>query len=72
MTLRFGLALALISIIVAPQIKRLNRLELVAGILTGLALFMGSMFQTWGLVFTTAGKSAFITGLYVILVPFIL
>jgi drug/metabolite transporter (DMT)-like permease len=32
-------------------------------------LFFGATFQQVGLVFTTAGKAAFITGLYVILVP---
>lgn len=35
----------------------------------GLALFMGSTFQQVGLVYTTAGKAGFITGLYVVLVP---
>ena len=72
MTLRFGLALFVITVIVAPQIRRLSSLELMGGVLTGLSLFMGFTFQTWGLVYTTAGKSAFITGLNVILVPFIL
>lgn len=36
----------------------------------GLALFGGYLFQTWGLVYTTAGKSGLITGLSVVLVPF--
>ncbi|NOY60194.1 MAG: DMT family transporter [Calditrichaeota bacterium] len=39
------------------------------GSLAGLALFMGSSFQQIGIVYTTAGKAGFITGLYVILVP---
>ena len=39
-------------------------------ILAGSVLFGGSLQQV-GLVYTTAGKAAFITGLYVVLVPVI-
>jgi drug/metabolite transporter (DMT)-like permease len=35
----------------------------------GLALFAGASFQQVGLVYTTAGKAAFITSLYVVIVP---
>lgn len=38
----------------------------------GLFLFLGSITQQIGLVSTTAGKAAFITGLYIILVPILL
>lgn len=41
------------------------------GIATGLALFAGSSFQQMGIVYTQAGNAGFITGLYVILVPFL-
>jgi len=37
----------------------------------GLILFGGASFQQVGIVYTTAGKAGFITGLYVILVPVI-
>jgi len=37
----------------------------------GILLFTGYAFQTWGLIFTTPSKSAFITGFSVILVPLI-
>ena len=39
------------------------------GGLTGLILFGGATLQQVGLVYTTAGKAGFITGLYVIIVP---
>ncbi len=39
------------------------------GFLAGLALFLGATLQQVGLVYTTAGKAGFITGLYVIIVP---
>ncbi len=38
----------------------------------GIFLFLGSISQQIGLVSTTAGKAAFITGLYIVLVPLIL
>jgi drug/metabolite transporter (DMT)-like permease len=40
-----------------------------AGLLAGAFLFCGASLQQLGLVFTTAGKAGFITGLYVVLVP---
>jgi drug/metabolite transporter (DMT)-like permease len=39
------------------------------GILAGLILFLGATLQQIGLTDTTAGKAAFITGLYIVLVP---
>jgi len=35
----------------------------------GVFLFLGASFQQYGLIYTTAGKAGFITGLYVIIVP---
>ncbi len=48
-----------------PPLKNL----LPPGILAGVAIFFGVSFQQLGLLYTTAGKAGFITGLYVILVP---
>ncbi len=42
-----------------------------AGILAGTVLFFGASLQQMGLVYTTAGKAAFITCLYIIFVPMI-
>lgn len=43
--------------------------NLKAGLICGCVLCAASSFQTIGIVYTTAGKSGFITALYVILVP---
>ncbi|MFP4397830.1 MAG: DMT family transporter [Desulfonatronovibrio sp.] len=40
-----------------------------AGLITGVLLFLGSSLQQVGIVYTTAGKAGFITGLYVVIVP---
>lgn len=42
-----------------------------AGASLGIILFGAASFQQMGIVYTTAGKAGFITGLYVIIVPFL-
>ncbi len=42
---------------------------ILGGSLAGVVLFIGASLQQVGVVYTTAGKAGFITGLYVILVP---
>lgn len=46
--------------------------ELRGGLLLGLLLFAGASFQQIGLIYTTAGKGGFITGLYIVIVPLLL
>lgn len=46
-----------------------NKILLKGGITAGIILFFGASFQQSGMVYTTAGKAGFITGLYIILVP---
>lgn len=41
----------------------------IAGIICGLFLFTGASLQQIGIQYTTAGKAAFITGLYMVFVP---
>lgn len=41
------------------------------GLLAGLFLFAGASLQQVGLLYTTAGNAGFITGLYVVIVPFL-
>jgi len=50
---------------------RLDRQALLPSLVLGILLFAGFAFQTWGLTSTTPSKSAFITGVSVILVPLI-
>ena len=41
------------------------------GFIAGLALVCGASLQQVGLLYTTAGKAAFVPGLYIVIVPFI-
>lgn len=55
------------------QHRRIDRVDFISvllyGGLAGLAIFAGASLQQVGLVYTTAGKAGFITGLYVVIVP---
>lgn len=46
-----------------------TRVEWIGGVLCGLALTAATMFQQFGIEGTDAGKTAFITALYVVIVP---
>src|SRR5580692_213190 len=66
---RMTLAFVLLAIIYHRSWRGIHRGHLRSGALVGLCLAGGYQFQTVGLVRTTASKSAFITGLVVVLVP---
>lgn len=51
--------------------KYLSRNFLLKGGITGLVLFCAVSLQQIGIIYTTAGRAGFITGLYVIIVPFL-
>src|SRR3954468_13719925 len=69
---RMTVAALALAAIFFPHISRINRKTFVSGALAGVFLWLGYEFQTTGLRLTTASKSAFITGLSVILVPLFL
>jgi len=76
-----GIRFALGSISLIPLILFLDKKDkskeekivyehpLKLGIMAGCVLFLGATLQQVGLAYTTAGKAAFITGLYIVLVP---
>lgn len=67
---RFTIAAIALSIVFFPKTRTLNKYDIKYGSLLGIFLFTSYFFQTYGLKYTTASKNAFITTLYVILVPF--
>ncbi|MBI1741492.1 DMT family transporter [Candidatus Acetothermia bacterium] len=67
---RFTLATVVLVLIFRKSlIENWNWKMLRRGSLLGAALAAGYLFQTWGLKYTTATKSGFITGISVVLVP---
>ena len=66
---RMTLAFAVMAIGYHRYWRGIRRWQIVSGALVGLCLATGYQFQTLGLARTTPSKSAFITGLMVVLVP---
>jgi len=66
---RMTLALAVLAAAYRAAWRGIQRWQLASGALVGLCLAAGYQFHTIGLVRTTPSKSAFITGLVVVLVP---
>jgi drug/metabolite transporter (DMT)-like permease len=67
--LRFGTAALMMALIAAPVLRGLTWAEVKAGALIGIAIFLGYTLQTYGLQTIPSSKSAFITALYVPIVP---
>ncbi|MBN1458182.1 MAG: DMT family transporter [Armatimonadetes bacterium] len=69
LTVRFFLAAVALGIVFPRRVFRCSLRLLLVGVLLGVWLTVGYSFQTVGLLYTTASRSAFITGLCVVLVP---
>lgn len=72
LAVRFLLAALILAVLYRSSLRQLSRADLRAGFILGIFLFAGYAFQTTGLEFTTASKSAFITGSAIVLVPIFL
>ncbi len=68
---RFLIATVVVYAVFARKIHADRGRSLVPGMIVGLSVFVGFVTQTVGLKETTANKSAFITSMYVIMVPFL-
>ncbi len=70
LALRFTAAAAVLALIFRREFSSPKRLEsLRGGLIAGVLLFAGYVLQTFGLRYTSASKTGFITGLYIPLVP---
>ncbi|MDY6827413.1 MAG: DMT family transporter [Bacillota bacterium] len=69
--LRFTIAAFLLAVIFWKRLRKAPAGDYLAGCLIGLFLFSGYGFQTIGLLYTTPANSGFITGITVVIVPFI-
>ena len=71
LALRFGTATLVLGTVFRRRYAAITdwRPEVQGGVLAGLFLYAGYLLQTLGLRSTTPSKSAFLTGLYIVLVP---
>jgi drug/metabolite transporter (DMT)-like permease len=68
---RFSLSFVLLLGISVKKLRHINTYIIKYGLFIGVALFFGYGFQTVGLQYTTPANAGFITGLSVVIVPFL-
>ncbi len=68
---RFIIATILLGIFSYKNLLKASKKDIKSGIIIGIFLFGGFAFQTVGLQYTEAGRQAFLTTTYVVMVPFI-
>lgn len=71
LAIRFTIGSVLLSLIFLPKYKKLDMGYVKGGAVMGVFLFMAYGLQTIGLNYTTAGKNAFLTAIYCLIVPFL-
>jgi drug/metabolite transporter (DMT)-like permease len=71
LALRFTIASIALVAVFFKRLKLVTKTEILCGSLLGVFLFVSYLLQTYGVKYTTASKNAFITTLYVIIVPFL-
>lgn len=75
LTIRFALASVCVLLIFLPAFGRATKGQIARGLrggfTVGIFLWLGYVLQSFGLKYTTAGNSGFLTGLYIVLVPLI-
>jgi len=69
--IRFTLASLVIYVIFRKRIRQDRFRSFLPGLIIAITIFLGFITQTIGLNYTPANKSAFITSMYVVFVPFI-
>ncbi len=67
--LRFSIATLILFPFVYSRLKIANKKTIIAGAILGIFYFSGFATQTFGLNLTTATKSGFITGTFVVFIP---
>ena len=72
LAVRFMIAAAVVSLVFIRKHKLIRKHEIKGGIIIGFLLFAGMMLQVYGLYYTTASNSAFITSMSVAFVPILL
>lgn len=70
-SIRFGLAFLLMCIVFFRKLKNIRLPDLAGGAVIGILGAAGFEFQTYGIKYTTAGKNAFLTSVYCVIVPFL-
>ncbi len=68
---RFLLGTFIVGAISFKKLKTIKKEDIIGGSIVGVILYFGFITQTIGMKYTTVGKSAFLTGTNVVMVPFL-
>lgn len=71
LAVRFTIAAIALVLVFFKNLKHASKDSIGCGLILGVFLELSYLFQTYGIKYTTASKNAFITTLYVIIVPFL-
>ncbi|WP_432409409.1 DMT family transporter [Wukongibacter sp. M2B1] len=71
LAVRFLIAFGVMAVSFWKKFKIVKKYDLFGGFIVGTVIFFAFLTQTIGLIFTTAGKQAFLAGTYVVMVPFL-
>ncbi len=71
LAIRFTISALVLGLIFHKRLKIVDKTYLVRGSIMGFLLFLAYVFQTFGVAQTTAGKNAFLTAVYCVIVPFL-
>lgn len=69
LAVRFAIAVVAFAVVMPASVRLLRASTVGVGVLAGVFLTAGYVFQTWGLQDTSASKAAFITGMFVVITP---
>ncbi len=67
--MRFLIAAIIMSAFLFKRLKKQSLRDIIRGCLLGVVMYAAYAVQTYGLMYTTAGQNAFLTAIYVVLVP---
>ena len=71
LAIRFAVSAVLLIAIAGRRLKGISPRCIKGGVILGLSLAVAYVFQTYGLLYTTPGKNAFLTATYCVLTPFL-
>ena len=71
LAIRFTVSALLLGFMARRHLKNANRACIKGGFMMGLCLAAAYIVQTYGLLYTTPGKNAFLTATYCVLTPFL-
>lgn len=71
LSIRFTVAAVFLLLLGIKNIKQINKEYIKGGVIMGALLSAAYIVQTYGLVYTTPGKNAFLTASYCVITPFL-